>query len=239
LDQVDKNFNPSLRSPLYFIRKGLYRKIREYAPTLSGNILDFGCGAKPYQSLFINANSYTGVDYASEGHDHSNEHIDYYYDGHKLPFENEQYDNIFSSEVMEHIFNPEEILAELHRVLKPGGKILLTCPFVFPEHEVPVDYARYTRFALLDMLKKNGFTVVTVDKSGDFASAIAQMRVLYFRDHVMQSVPLFGKIRLFQKFCRQVIIPIMNGYFLALRRVLPKRQELYLNTIILAEKSNT
>lgn len=236
LDQVDKNFNPSLRSPLYFIRKGLYEKIREYAPLLSGRVLDFGCGAKPYKSLFTNAVEYIGVDYASEGHDHSNENIDFYYDGKTLPFTDNEFDSIFSSEVMEHIFNPLEILGELNRVLRPGGKFLFSCPFAFPEHEVPVDFARYTSFALTDMLQQKGFRIIKADKSGHFASAIAQMRVLYFRDHVITSVPVIGKTKLFGKFCRQLGIPFMNGYFRFVNKLLPVRQDMYLNNIILAEK---
>ena len=69
---VPINFNPSLSHPLYFIRKGLFNKISLYAPQLSGNLLDFGCGEKPYESLFTNVSSYTGLDYNSEGHSQAN-----------------------------------------------------------------------------------------------------------------------------------------------------------------------
>ena len=235
--QVDPNFNPGIKSPLYFIRKGLYLKIKEYAPLLKGKVLDFGCGAKPYKSLFSNATEYVGVDYSSEGHDHSNEDIDFYYDGHTLPFQDASFDAIFSSEVFEHVFNLPEIIKELNRVLKTGGLLFFTCPFVFPEHEVPVDYARYSQFALKDLLQKNGFSVKKLDKSGDFSTAIFQMRILYFRDHVMYSIPLLGKWKLFHKFCRQALIPLFNIYFLILHKILPVRKDLYLNNIILAQKS--
>lgn len=234
---VDKNFNPSLKSPLYFIRKGLYKKIKEYAPQLRGRVLDFGCGAKPYKSLFVNATEYIGVDFSSEGHDHTNEDIDFYYDGNTLPFEDASFDAIFSSEVFEHIFNLPQIIKELHRVLKRGGTLFFTCPFVFPEHEVPVDYARYSQFALKDLLQKAGFDISIMDKSGDFTSAIFQLRVLYFRNHLMYAFPLLGKMKLFHKFCRQVAIPIINVWFSFLHYVLPKRKDLYLNNIILVQKS--
>jgi len=236
LKEKGKNFNPGIRSPLYFIRKGLYKKIKQYAPLLNGKLLDFGCGAKPYEHLFTNADSYVGVDYMSEGHDHANEKIDFYYDGHTLPFADDEFDAIFSSEVFEHIFNLPEILKELNRVLKPGGQLLLTCPFAWPEHEVPADYARYTKFALKDMLEKNCFIITTNDKSGDFATTIFQLKILYFRDHRIAAVPLLGKLNLFGKFCRQIIIPAMNIYYSILHKIVPKRQDLYLNNIILAKK---
>ena len=63
-------------SPVYFIRDGLYRNIASLAPRLSGDILDFGCGSKPYESLFVNASSYVGVDVQVSGHDHTDSRID-------------------------------------------------------------------------------------------------------------------------------------------------------------------
>ncbi len=133
-----------MNNPFYFIRRALLKKVEEYAPQLSGKLLDFGCGSKPYQSLFTRASEYTGLDYEGEGHSHVNEKVDVYYDGKKTPFANQTFDSVFSSEVFEHIFNIDEILPEINRVMKKGGKILITCPFVWHEHEVPVDYARYT-----------------------------------------------------------------------------------------------
>jgi hypothetical protein len=52
---VSKQFKPSRSNPFYFIRRSLYEKIKQLAPELNGRLLDFGCGSKPYQSLFINA----------------------------------------------------------------------------------------------------------------------------------------------------------------------------------------
>jgi ubiquinone/menaquinone biosynthesis C-methylase UbiE len=119
--------------------------------------LDFGCGCKPYESLFSNASQYTGLDFESEGHPYANEKIDLFYDGKSIPFKNAHFDAVFSSEVFEHVFNLEEIIPELNRVMKKGGKILVTCPFVWNEHEVPIDYARYTLFALNHLFEKKRF----------------------------------------------------------------------------------
>ncbi len=123
--KVSKEFNPGIGQTFYFIRTALYRKIKDFAPQMQGKMLDFGCGSKPYQSLFYNVKEYIGLDYDGEGHSHHNENIDVYYNGKVIPFENEYFDSIFSSEVFEHLFNIEEILPELHRVLKTKGKILV------------------------------------------------------------------------------------------------------------------
>ena len=233
---VSKGFNPTLKHPLYLIRKGLYQKINEYSNCLTGRLLDFGCGAKPYKSLFTNVSEYIGVDYDGTGHNHSNEEIEFFYDGKTLPFADNEFDSIFTSEVFEHIFNLEEILVELNRVLKKGGKILLTCPFVWEEHEVPVDYARYTHFALEDLLNKNGFKVIVKDKSGNTTQVIHQLFMNYLVFEWIDRIPFISRFNLFKKIIRQIVVPCLNGIYLFFEPLWPKSQKLYLNNIILAEK---
>lgn len=233
---VPKNFNPSIKHPLYFIRKGLFRKISFYAPQLKGKLLDFGCGEKPYQSLFTQVSSYTGLDYQGEGHDHQNENVDVFYDGKTIPFSDESFDAVFSSEVFEHVFGLAQILPEISRVTKPGGQLLITCPFAWEEHEMPVDYARYTQFALKDMLEKNGYDIQVIDKNGHFALALFQLFVLYIHDHWMHKVPFLGQFNWFKKGVRQIGIPILNGGFRLFEPFWPKSDRFYLNTIVLAVK---
>ena len=60
--------------------------------------------------------------------------------------------------------------------------MLITCPFVWPEHEKPHDFARYTGFALKSMLENNGFEKLVIDKAGDFFTAIYQIRMVYLND---------------------------------------------------------
>lgn len=153
---VSKEFNPSLFHPYYFIRSRLLRSVKEHAGNLNGRLLDFGCGSKPYKKFFI-VNEYIGVDFVNEGHPHDNEQIDVYYDGKTIPFPDNSFDSILCSEVFEHIFNLPQILVELNRVLKHGGRILITCPFVWKEHELPHDYARYTLFCVKRFIEKKRF----------------------------------------------------------------------------------
>jgi SAM-dependent methyltransferase len=231
-----KDFQPNFFHPYYFIRGQLYQKIREYAPRLYGNVLDFGCGAKPYKKLFEHCHSYIGVDFEGTGHSHANEEIDFFYDGRKLPFENERFDCIFTSEVFEHLFNLEELLPELARVMKGSGKILITCPFVWPEHEKPYDFARYTLFALTSLLEKNGFRIVKTDKTGNFFMAVQQMKIAYVYHHVCGKFSFNNKLPFLAKLMRSILTPIMNLGVIVGNAVLPKNKELYLNNIVLAEK---
>lgn len=195
--------------------------------------MDFGCGSKPYESLFLNASSYIGVDIEVSGHSHLNEKIDVFYDGKTVPFPDNNFDNVFCSEVMEHVFNPDESLREINRVLKPGGKLLLTCPFVWAEHEAPYDYARYSSFGIKHLLERNGFKVLQQKKEGHFTEVVIQ-QIIFYIFCLLPKKPALLYYLLHQIF----ILPfIIMGLLLNL---LPgstlKRKELYHSNIVLAIK---
>jgi SAM-dependent methyltransferase len=72
-----------------------------------------------------------------------------------LPVENESYDHVLLVNVLEHIFNYKQLLAESLRVVRPGGKVVVIVPFLFPIHPSPADYFRFTG----ETLKKEFETV--------------------------------------------------------------------------------
>ena len=155
-----KNFLGVFYNPFYFTRMFLFKEIEDLAKLFEGKVVDIGCGTKPYKMLFNNVTEYIGLDIEISGNGDSKEDIDLFYDGKKIPLESNSVDGFFSSETFEHIFNLEEIIPEIHRALKPNGLLLATCPFMWPEHEIPYDYARYTSFGLKHLLEKNGFEIV-------------------------------------------------------------------------------
>lgn len=171
-------------NPFFLVRKNLYIQVKELAKELSGNVLDFGCGCKPYQKYFSHCSSYIGCDIEISGHGHENENIDVFYDGRKLPFENDHFDGVFSTEVFEHIFNLEEIVIEINRIMKKDGILLITVPFVWNEHEVPYDCARYTSFGIKTLLERNGFVVIEQRKSTHYVEMVFQMAIEYIRARI-------------------------------------------------------
>ena len=235
--KINKNFNPGIFNRLYLIRKGIYKGIEKYAPALTGKLMDFGCGEKPYRSLFSHVSEYIGVDYQGDGHDHRNEQIDVFYDGKTIPFPDNTFDSVLSTEVFEHVFNPEGILQELYRVIKPKGKLLITCPFVWVLHEEPVDYARYTPYALQHLLEKNGFRIISMEKAGNHLETIAQLRIIMGLNKLIYNrttrALLFGKVlfRLFFLYNNiKAVVKTKIGF------LYHKQDDLYLSNIVLAEK---
>ena len=220
-------------NPFYFIRKRLYKSIKKNAPQLQGDMLDFGCGAKPYALLFAHCKSYTGLDVEKSGHSHEKETIDVFYDGKNIPFSDNHFDSVLSSEVFEHIFNLEEMLKEINRVMKPGAKLLITCPFAWPEHEIPYDFARYSSYGIKDLLTRNGFAIVHQEKTGHFFEVVMQLWMVYIFYWIPKK-PLFIYYIFHQLFILPIILfSILAGFLLPSRM---KRKDLYHNNMIVAEK---
>lgn len=72
----------------------------------------------------------------------------------KLPFKSNSLPSIVCLEMLEHVHNPFDVMAEIYRVLKPGGKVILTTRFIYPIHEAPHDYYRFTHYGLKLLFKQ-------------------------------------------------------------------------------------
>jgi SAM-dependent methyltransferase len=230
---ISQHFNPSIFHSSYLARKRLLQIIQKESKLLTGILLDFGCGTKPYQSLF-QVEKYVGLDFENEGHPHHNEQIDFFYDGKTIPFDNTFFDSIFCTEVFEHVFNLEDIISELNRVLKPGGTILATCPFAISEHEVPNDYARYSSYGLKHLFERNGFTVIRQYKTGNAIETITQLKITYIHNNI---TPFIAKIPVIREVFRKLVYGYYNLKAIILSRLLPINTDLYLNNVILCQKS--
>ncbi len=220
-------------NPFFFIRKGISDGVKRLAPKLKGDILDFGCGAKPYRTYFTNADKYIGLDIEVSGHDHKNENIDVYYDGKTIPMADKSFDHVFSTEVFEHIFNIDDVLPEIKRVMKSGGYLLITCPFIWPEHEKPYDFARYTSFGIKHILEKHGFAVREQIKTGNVVEVLVQQWMLYL-SYFLPKKPAIVYYILHQIFLLPHIL-----FAILLNTLMPeklKKKDWFHNNIVLAEK---
>ncbi len=217
-------------SPVYIIRNGLFKSISKIAPTIKGDILDFGCGSKPYESLFTSANSYVGVDIDVSGHNHKNSKVDFYYDGKALPFPDKNFDAVVCFEVFEHVFNIEEVLAEIRRVLKPNGLLLVSIPFAWDEHEIPYDFARYTSYGIKHIFNNNRFEVVELKKTTTYILAVCQMFIAYLVQYALPKGRFLGRLS------QLVVIFPLNILALLLDALLPKRYEYFCNSVVLSKK---
>ena len=139
----------------------------------SGLTLDLGCGTAPYKRYFPNRVSFD----ARPGPE-----VDIVGDAHNLPFPDGKFDNILCTEVLEHLHSPEVAISEMKRVLKTGGKLILTTRFVFPLHDVPEDYYRYTKYGLEYLFRDWQIVELREELStGETIAALLQ-RIMYQSD---------------------------------------------------------
>ena len=150
---------------------------RRFADRAGAAVLDLGAGSKPYAPLYEQYfASSTSADVPSSPHDISE--VDVMASADSLPFADEAFDCVICTEVLEHCARPQQTMAEIHRVLKPGGRVFLTTPFLRPLHEMPHDYYRYTPAAIHHLTTSAGLSVLSIRPRGEYfavALAILQM----------------------------------------------------------------
>lgn len=214
----------------FIIRRGLMRGVQKFAPLFSGHILDFGCGEKPYESLF-KVSRYTGVDIEVSGHSSEKKKADAYFSGTTLPFADAQFDGALSTEVFQSVPDPAAMLVELARVLKPGAPLLLTYPFAWEEVEMPYDVARYTSVGLHRFLEPAGFVIEETVKTPSYIETLTQLFTLWLSRTVLP-----WRRRAFRLLFTALIIAPINAVGILLGRLLPNDPRYFHNVILLARK---
>ncbi len=130
-----ERFHPGLFAlfvnPFFLARRGLFVNVFPLGRYIRGKVLDVGCGEKPYERI-CNADQYIGLEIDTP-ENRKKKKADFFYDGNTFPFQGAEFDSVVTSQVFEHVFNPDQFLSEIYRVLKPGGMLLLTVPFVWDE----------------------------------------------------------------------------------------------------------
>jgi len=215
-------------NPFYFARKGLAAHVRDLGKCISGRTLDIGCGSKPYEQLY-GSTEYVGLEYDTP-QNRSSKKAEHFYDGKTFPFEDGEFDSLVANEVFEHVFNPDRFLDEAHRVLKPGGMVLMTMPFVWDEHEQPHDFARYSSFGIRHLLEKHGFEVIEQRKSMDDVRVIFQLINAYI---YKKTVTGNGWVNFATTL---LLMAPFNLVGEILAWALPRNPDLYLDNIVLARR---
>ncbi|HMT28118.1 MAG TPA: class I SAM-dependent methyltransferase [Bacteroidia bacterium] len=142
-------------------------------------LLDLGCGVKPFKHMYDKFSTRSvGIDVAQSPH--GSEKVDVVYDGKNIPFSDQEFDIVFSTEVMEHVPDPNHFLSEINRVLQPGGILIMTTPFMVSLHEEPYDFYRYTKYGIQHMLMNAGFEVKNITAFGDAFGVILGINIQLF-----------------------------------------------------------
>lgn len=139
-------------------------------------ILDVGGGRGPYRKYFPNR-----VGFDIEG----GPGVDFVGDAHQLkPFKDGEFSHLLCTEVLEHLSDPAAAINEMYRVLKPGGKLILTTRFIFPIHNAPGDYFRFTKYGLAHLFRN--FRHVTIkEETGTIGALAVLFERLFFQTNTL------------------------------------------------------
>lgn len=184
----------------------LLRRLGGYLPTLSGRVLDVGCGDMPYRHFFRQTTGYTGIDVVAGGADIvvAPESV--------WPLANDSFDIVFATQVVEHVENLPHTLGEMLRVCKPGGRIVLSFPFLYNEHGGPFDFQRFTVHGAARLMPCE---VEFIETQGGYGSTMVIVTLNWIND-------MFN-LNIVTRLCKAILLPvwaplclIMNGLGLLL-----------------------
>lgn len=210
----------------FYIKSSIFRFIESRKSVLRGDFLDIGCGEKPYRAEILSnpeVTSYAGIDLIGGQEYKVGVKPEFLWDGIRFPFDDSVYDSAMATEVLEHCPDPSVTFGEIHRILKSDSPLLLTVPFIWPTHETPYDFYRYTPFGLRYLLTKAGFENIEITCLGGWDASLAQVLGLWLKRRKMSKT---NQKRLFY-----VIKPVIQ-YLLKKDRILDQSAEQNLITSI-------
>lgn len=176
----------SSRLGIDLVAKFYQDAIPEYA---RGHLIDLGCGKVPLYHVYNkHVEKVTCVDWANTFH--KNSHLDIIQDlNEALKIPDDNCDTIILSDVLEHIREPKFLMAEIARVLRKDGKVIMNVPFYYWLHEQPFDFFRYTEHALQYFAEETGLEVIKLEPYGGSIEIVADVL-----SKQLLIIPLIGKL---------------------------------------------
>lgn len=167
----------------------LVKQIKELSHYIKGKVLDIGAGEYNRYGRLFNCQEYIKMDVCKS------DNVDIVGSIEKIPFPDNCFDSVVSTQVFEHIKNPFLAVKEVSRILKPRGHCLITVPQTNELHSTPDDFWRYTNFGIINIFRGANFSVVEIKQRGAFFSNIDQILTRYAIDRLkLYKHPVLGKI---------------------------------------------
>jgi ubiquinone/menaquinone biosynthesis C-methylase UbiE len=177
LRKLKKSFNKFLHTPIHpqwlcaHNNKNIENFIKEEVSGIT--VLDIGCATKWPVKLLPSSYYYIGIDFLNTAKNWYKTQPDVYGDAQKLPIASSSIDSVLLLDVLEHLQNPDQALNEIFRVLKTNGALILQVPFLYPIHDAPCDYRRWSKFGLKELASHHGFVIEKESFSGNLLESSA------------------------------------------------------------------
>ncbi len=194
----------------------------ELADGLHGHVLEIGSGNRRLEKHLRAGTRYIGLDYPPSGKRYDMRPT-LWGDAARLPIREGVVDEVVMLEVLEHLPDPQAALLEACRVVRPGGRVLLSVPFLYPIHDAPYDFSRFTQFGLQRMAATAGLEVVRLTERGGPVEAAALLASLALAKTALQSIEKPGPAAL-AVLPLLLLIPLINMAGSLLSRMIPVKR---------------
>jgi SAM-dependent methyltransferase len=203
------------------VRRLQHAAMQRFAPKLEGKVIELGGFGEGRRAYATHASEYLVTNLTGPNR----------LDAAEMELPDASVDGFLCESMLEHAEEPERVIAEIHRVLRPGGRLLLLTPWMYPYHAAPDDYLRFSESALRRML--TGFSVLEAVALGNYWTSMAtfaQLKVLPWRTTPMPASEFVGRLL--------VGAPLLAAgvAFLGVARVLRGPDEFAAAYCVLAEK---
>lgn len=166
-------------------RADLLRRVGKIA---SGRVLDIGCSDQEVKPYLGEKTSYIGLDYYRTATQWYGSLPQVFGDAHALPFPGGCLDCILLLDVLEHLPEPDRCMAEIRRVLKPEGLLIIQVPFLYPIHDKPLDFQRWTIYGLHRLLRDHDFVLGEHAATGNPVETAALLSNIAMSKIVLKSI---------------------------------------------------
>lgn len=152
--------------PQWLVSRQEEKNLRNICSNLNGLVIDIGCAEKKPKEHINDQTIYIGLDYPTTADNWYKTQPNVYGDAQELPLHESCADNVLLLDVLEHIPSPHLCLQEINRILKPNGKLWIQVPFMYPIHDAPLDFHRWTAFGFDELAKQHGFSITSKKANG-------------------------------------------------------------------------
>ncbi len=185
-----------------------------------GYVLDVGCADQWVAKHLPSGCTYLGIDNLDSGEALYGARPSLFADAGHLPFADESIDTIVMLEVLEHVRDPQQVMREMARVLRPQGRALITMPFLYPVHDAPYDFQRYTIYGHAREAALAGLTVQEIKPRLGSAETAGLLASIVLGGAVYEAIRNRHPMLVFSPFML-ALIPLINVIFWLAGRLFP------------------
>lgn len=237
--RLKKWFAPLLGTPLHpqwLVLRGTEIIRHTIKKSVQGVVLDIGCGDRWVENSLPPNSRYVGLDYPPTVSKGYTGQPDVFGDGQALPFAPDSFDSIVLMDVMEHLPIPEMAMTEIWRTLKPGGVIVMQVPYLYPLHDEPHDFQRWTVHGLNALFKSHQLEIRQMTQHGHPLETAAALFVIALANSMLDAIKRKHPTVLLTPLI-VAAIPLINLSGWAMAKIFPSSSIMPMGYCVVAHKT--